>query len=145
MFTAQDLMGFEQLRRALQMFAAELPEEQALEVATVYPHYQAGAAYQKGQYITCGTDSNGDPCLYRVEQDHTSQEDWPPESTPALYTRIGLALSGWPVWSQPTGAQDAYNTGDIVDYNGTLYQSIIDGNVWSPDTYPQGWKIYEEV
>lgn len=145
MFTKADLQAAEQLRRALQMFAAELPEEQALEVATVYPRYQAGVAYPKGQYISCGTDQNGDPCLYRVEQAHTSQEDWPPESTKSLYTRIGLTASGWPVWSQPTGAQDAYNTGDIVSYEGTLYESIIDGNVWSPDTYPQGWQIYVEV
>lgn len=43
-----------------------------------------------------------------------------------------------------TGAHDAYNTGDIVDYNGTLYQSTIDGNVWSPDAYPAGWTIYTE-
>ena len=35
--------------------------------------------------------------------------------------------------------------GDIVDYNGTLYKSLIDGNVYSPDKYPAGWEIYEEV
>lgn len=145
MFTKADLQAAEQLRRALQMFAASLPEEQALEVATVFPQYQTGAAYKKGQYITHGTDNNGDPCLYQVVQDHTSQVDWPPDSTPALYTRIGLTADGWPVWSQPTGSQDAYNKGDIVDYNGQLYQSTMDSNVWSPDTYSQGWEIYVEV
>lgn len=145
MFTKADLQAAEQLRRALQMFAGTLPEEQALEVATVFPAYQTYTEYKKGQYITDGVDQNGDPCLYRVEQTHTSQADWTPESTPSLYTRIGLTADGWPVWSQPTGAQDAYNTGDIVDFGGTLYQSIIDGNVWSPDAYPAGWEIYEEV
>ena len=30
----------------------------------------------------------------------------------------------------------------FVDYNGTLYQSLIDGNVWSPDVYPAGWEVY---
>ena len=49
-----------------------------------------------------------------------------------------------PVWSQPSGAHDAYNTGDIVNYNGTLYQSLIDGNTWSPEAYPQGWEVYSE-
>ena len=24
--------------------------------------------------------------------------------------------------------------------NGKLYKSLIDGNVWSPDAYPQGWE-----
>ena len=46
-------------------------------------------------------------------------------------------------WNQPTGAHDAYNTGDIVNYNGTLYKSLIDGNVWAPDAYPAGWEVYE--
>ena len=34
--------------------------------------------------------------------------------------------------------------GDIVNYNGKLYKSLINGNVYSPDTYPQGWEIYTE-
>ena len=40
---------------------------------------------------------------------------------------------------QPTGAHDAYNTGDRVSYNGKLYESVINRNVWSPDVYPDGW------
>ena len=52
--------------------------------------------------------------------------------------------TGYPDFVQPTGAHDAYQTGDIVKYNGQLYESTIDNNVWSPDTYPQGWKLYTE-
>ena len=40
---------------------------------------------------------------------------------------------------QPTGAHDAYNLGDRVRYNGKVYESVINGNVWSPDVYPDGW------
>ena len=43
---------------------------------------------------------------------------------------------------KPTGAHDAYNAGDVVDYNGTLYVSLIDGNTYSPDVYPAGWNVY---
>jgi hypothetical protein len=62
------------------------------------------------------------------------------DATPSLYEAIGLDDSGYPIWSQPTGAHDAYNKGDIVDYNGILYESVIDGNTYSPETYPTGWK-----
>lgn len=41
---------------------------------------------------------------------------------------------------QPTGAHDAYNLGDRVSYVGKVYESVINGNVWSPDVYPDGWK-----
>ena len=46
----------------------------------------------------------------------------------------------WPAWVQPTGAHDCYNTGDKVTYNGQHYVSKLDGNVWSPEAYPQGWE-----
>ena len=48
-----------------------------------------------------------------------------------------------PAFVQPTGAHDAYQTGDRVTYNGQIYESTIDNNVWSPDTYPQGWEVVE--
>lgn len=135
------LQAAEQLRKALQLFAATLDETTALEVATVYPAYAVGKAYKTGEYITYGTNAVGDPQLYKVVQDHTSAAEWAPDATPSLYTAIGLTEEGYPVWSQPTGAHDAYNTGDIVDYNGTLYVSLIDGNVYAPDAYPAGWEV----
>lgn len=138
------LQAAEQFRRTLQLFAASLGEDQAREVATIYPRYAPGAAYTKGQYIIAGEDGNGDPLLYRVEQDHSSQEDWPPESTPALYTCLSLTEEGYPIWSPPSGAQDAYNTGDIVSYDGQLWKSEIDGNTTEPGSDGRWWSVYHE-
>ena len=134
----------EQLRRALQLFVQTLSEEQALEVATVFPAWEAGRQYAVGEIVSCGVNTAGDPQLYKVVQAHASQADWLPDATPALYDPIGLDESGHPVWTRPSGAHDAYNTGDIVSYNGTLYKSLIDGNTWSPEEYPAGWEVYSE-
>ena len=125
------------------MFASGLTEEQAMEVAAVYDPWKPGKTYAEGEYFTYGVNGVGDPQLYKVVQAHTSQADWTPDATPSLYTAIGLDDSGYPVWSQPTGAHDVYNKGDIVNYNGTLYESQIDGNTYSPDAYPAGWKVVE--
>ena len=133
----------EQLRRAVQLFAASLTEEQALEVATMYPAWSAGRAYAVGDIVAYGVNGVGDPQLYRVVQGHTSQEDWAPDQTPALYDAFGLDEQGYPLWTQPSGTHDAYSAGDIVDYSGTLYKSLIDGNVWSPEAYPAGWEVYD--
>lgn len=47
---------------------------------------------------------------------------------------------------QPTGAHDAYNTGDKMTYtDGNKYICQMDGCVWGPDTYPQGWKLVKET
>ena len=134
----------EQLRKAINWFAQTLGEEQAMEICGVYDAWKPDTAYVTGEYITYGENSVGDPQLYKVVQAHTSQADWTPDVTASLYTPIGLTDDGYPVWSQPTGAHDAYNVGDIVEYNGVLYQSIINGNTYSPDAYPAGWELVEE-
>lgn len=136
------LQAAEQVRKALQFFAQTLTDEAAMEVATVFPNYEIGKTYKTNEMFTYGVNDVGDPQLYRVVQDHTSQADWTPDATASLYTPIGLNSAGFPVWSQPTGAHDAYNIGDIVDYNGTLYKSLIDGNTYSPEAYPAGWEKY---
>lgn len=147
MFTAKDLQAAEQLRRALQMVAANLSPTLAREVAMVYPAYQAGKKYAAGDYITDGADCNGDPILYSVVQAHTSAEEWPPAATPSLYTPISLDETGFPIWSQPSGSHDAYNTGNITYHEptGKLWRSKIDGNTTEPGTDDRWWEIYEVV
>ena len=137
------LQAAEQLRKALQIFAATLTDEQAMAVATVYPAWTVNTAYAVGDIISYGTNGVGDPQLYKVVQAHTSQAQWTPDAVPSLYDAFGFDESGCPLWAQPSGAHDAYSAGDIVNYNGTLYQSTINGNVWSPDVYPAGWTVYE--
>lgn len=134
----------EQLRRALQLFVQTLSEVQALEVATVFPAWETNRSYAVGEIVSYGVNTAGDPQLYKIVQAHTSSTEWTPDKTASLYDAFGLDGSGYPVWSRPSGAHDAYNAGDIVNYNGTLYISKINGNTWSPDEYPAGWEVYAE-
>lgn len=136
------LQAAEQLRRALQIFANGLGEEQAMEVAAVYDEWKEGKTYAADEYLTYGVNGVGDPQLYKVVQAHTAQAVWSPALTPALYVAIGLDEAGHPVWSQPSGAHDAYNRGDVVNHNGELYESTMDGNVYEPPAY--GWAVYAE-
>lgn len=131
------------IREAMDVAGALLNEEMALECVRLYRAWEIGREYKTDEYLTYGLNEVGDPQLYKVVLDHTSQADWTPDVTASLYKALGLDNEGYPIWSQPTGAHDAYNKGDIVNYNGTLYQSTIDGNIWAPDVYPAGWTIYE--
>jgi len=85
--------------------------------------------------------------VYACLQAHTTQADWTPDQTRALWRRLGpvnLLQAGQPrPWRQPQGAHDAYQTGDRVTYEGQVYESLIDGNVYSPTAYPQGWQLIE--
>lgn len=144
--TLVQLKSMNELRRALQLFAATLynDESTAMEIATIYPIWEVGRRYKQNDVIQYKTNGVGDPQLYLVLQAHTSQADWLPDSTASLYKKIGVDEKGYPKWVQPLGAVDAYNIGDIVNYNGKLYKSIINTNVWSPDVHPAGWEEYIE-
>lgn len=45
-----------------------------------------------------------------------------------------------PEWVQPDST-NPYNTGDKVTFEGAVYTSLIDNNVWSPTGYPAGWSL----
>ena len=121
------------LRLFIEKASASLPDEDALEAVELFPVWQTDTDYDKGIRVRYGDK------LYRCEQYHTSQAGWEPPAVPALWTEVAKP-GEIPVWKQPTGAQDAYMTGDKVHYptaDDPVYVSTVDNNVWSPDTY--GW------
>lgn len=134
-----------EFRKAVQLFLGTLnvdtDADKMLAVASVFPKYEVGKAYKERDVFSYGKNGVGDAQLYQVLQSHTSSEEWRPDEAVSLYKRIGVTEDGYPEWVQPLGASDAYNTGDVVSYNGTLYKSLIDGNVWSPVDYPTGWSV----
>ena len=131
-----------EIRKALQFFLKTLdPDTQAdmiLAVPSLYDEYKKDKEYKIKEVFAYGVNSVGDPQLYQVLNDHTSAKEWEPDKTPTLYKPIGVTEDGYPEWAQPLGATDAYNTGDIVSYNGVLYESIMDANVYPPDVC--GWE-----
>ena len=126
-----------EIRNMIEKAAASLADTDAIEAVELFPAWAVGTTYYIGQRIRY------EDKLYRCTQQHTAQADWTPDITPALWTEVGLP-SEIPVWRQPTGAQDAYNTGDKVHYpdaGGSIYVSIVDANVWEPTVY--GWVLEE--
>lgn len=72
-----------------------------------------------------------------LESRVTTLEGGEPEPTPEP--------EEYPEYVQPTGAHDAYNTGDKITYNGKKYVCKMDGCVWTPDAYPAGWEEVVET
>lgn len=125
------------LRALIEKATKSLSDDDALEGIELYPHWAPDTSYVIDDRIRYNEK------LYKVVQAHTSQLNWTPDVTPALYTEVAPAGT-IPVWRQPTGAQDAYNTGDKVHYPGEedpVYVSLIDANIWSPEAYPAGWQL----
>ena len=138
--TAKPLTKEEQLENqkklALTFFAETLSDAQALQVPMLFDEFDGnGVAYEVGKRILY----NG--VLYKVIQAHTSQAEWTPVAAPSLFAKvINETITGEiPDWVQPDST-NAYMKGNKVKFNGKIYESVIDNNVWSPTAYPAGWK-----
>ena len=121
-----------ELRPYIEKAAANLPDEDALQAVELFPQWATSHAYAVDERLQYKN------VLYRVVQAHTSQADWTPDITPALF--VVVSLDEWPEFVQPTGAHDAYKKGDKVTFEGKHYTSLIDANVYSPTAYPAGWQ-----
>ena len=133
-------MNLETLRKIIQLAIKEarqiVDDEEALDVMYLYKEYnkQIGKPLEVGEFIQYNDK------LYKVLQPHTAQAHWTPENAPSLFAQVLINPDGTPEeWVQPDST-NAYMKGDKVLFNGSVYESLIDNNVWSPAAYPAGWK-----
>ena len=120
-----------QLRQLIEQLTVTMSDETALTGVELFPMWAIGRAYAAGDRVQHGGT------LYKCVQAHTSQADWTPDATQALW--VVVSIEEFPEWVQPTGAHDAYNIGDKVSYNGQHYICTADANVYAPGVY--GWDL----
>ena len=118
------------IRKAINKFAENQTDETLIDNKIAFPLWSGKSVELKVGDIVLYEDN-----IYRVIQPHTTQVDWTPENTPALFVKI--SLEEYPDWVQPIGAQDAYSKGDKCTHNNKKWISDVDGNVWEPGVY--GW------
>ena len=124
-----------QLKPYIYKAAESLDDGDALEAVELFPPWEVGKAYGYGDRVRYND------VLYKCFQPHTSQENWTPDITPALWTEVAPP-GEIPVWKQPIGVQDAYRIGDKVHYptkEDPVYICTYDYNIYAPDVY--GWEL----
>ena len=93
------MMSYTERARALRPYiekaSVSLPDEDALQAVELFPQWVTGRAYAVDERLQYKN------VLYRVVQAHTSQADWTPDITPALF--VVVSLDEWPEFVQPTG------------------------------------------
>lgn len=118
-----------ELRKKIELASSTMTDENALTAVELFPMWKTATAYDVGVRVQYSGK------LYRCVQPHTSQTDWTPDATSALWVEV--SIDEYPEWKQPTGAHDAYNIGDKCSYKGKHYICDINNNVYAPDVY--GW------
>ena len=125
----------EAIRASINGLAEGATDEKIVDNKAAFPWWN-------GNGITYVTDNilrynNG---IYRVLQNHTSQNDWTPDVAVSLYVEI--SVEEFPEWKQPQGAHDAYKIGKKVSHNGKHWINTYDNNIYEPGVY--GWEEINE-
>lgn len=118
-----------QLRKLIEHLAITLDDETALTGVELFPMWGIDIDYAVDDRV------QHEGTLYKCVQAHTSQENWTPDATPALW--VIVTVEEWPEWVQPAGSHDSYGKGSKVTHNGQKWISDVDSNVWEPGVY--GW------
>ena len=112
-------------------------DEMSLQVPNLYPTWKVEVNYTLGDRVLY------EDVLYKVITAHISQETWTPVDAPSLFAKVLIPdENAVPEWVQPDST-NGYMTGDKVMYEGKVYMSTVDNNVWAPDAYPAGWEVVE--
>lgn len=88
-----------------------------------------------GERVEVGTQRTYDGATYTCIQAHTTQADWTPPATPALWEAETPATEEWAAWT-------AYTIGDVVTYGGAEYecrQSHTSQPGWEPPNVLALW------
>lgn len=120
-------------RRKIETAAAQQSDELALQSVELFPKWEAGIS------VTAGDRYQYNGVLYRVVQSHTTQSDWTPDITPALWTVV--SLDEWPEIPESIPAEAPWMKGDRGTWKGQHYICQMDNCVWNPDQYPQAWSL----
>jgi outer membrane protein assembly factor BamB len=117
---------------------ATVADEDVESVKVLFPQWKVGVQYEVGMRVRFAEN------VYKVLQAHTSQEDWAPNVAVSLFAALLIDEETGEIkeWEQPDST-NPYMIDDKVIYDGKTYVSIVDNNVWAPDTY--GWEeVIEE-
>lgn len=119
-------------RTAILKAVQSLSDEDALTAPMLFERWDGN-----GVSYSIGTRLYHDGVLYKVLQNHTSQEAWSPLNAPSLFSKVLIPDPQIiPEWEQPSST-NPYMTGDKVKHNGKTWICDIDNNVWEPGVY--GW------
>lgn len=96
--------------------------------------------------VPIGTPYQYEDQIYKLWQTHdaTQQGDWTPDKAVSLW---GICHTKDPklakLFVTPSGTRGMYMKDDCCKYDGKIYRSKVDNNVYNPKDYPQNWEEVE--
>ncbi len=113
-------MNKTELVKSLKALRDAADDQTALKALILYIDWAPGKA------VAIGDRRQHDGKLYKCRQAHTTQQDWTPDATPALWEVIDPVHAGTLEDPIPYDQAMAVYRGKIYSYDGKLYECIRD-------------------
>lgn len=124
---AQTIRGF------IETAADGLDDATASQMALLFPGLKGD-----GSLVKSGTRINWNGVVKRAAVDLWDTEPNNPDNAPTLWEDLAY-IDGIRIIPDVITAGTAFSKGDQGWWNGALYESKADNNVWTPDAYPAYW------
>ena len=123
------------LRKNIIVSSASLEDKVASETPELFARLN-----QNGELIKVGTRINWKGVLKRASVDLYDTLENNPDNAPTLWEDIEYK-EGYRIIPQTITVGTAFSKDELGWWKDTLYKSLLDNNVWTPEQYPSGWEI----
>ena len=123
------------LRKNIIVSSASLEDKVASETPELFARLN-----QNGELIKVGTRINWNGVLKRASADLYDTLENNPDNAPTLWEDIEYK-EGYRIIPQTITVGTAFSKDELGWWENTLYKSLLDNNVWTPEQYPSGWEI----
>ena len=125
---AQTIRGF------IETAAEGLDDATASQMALLFPGLKGD-----GSLVKSGTRINWNGVVKRAAVDLWDTEPNNPDNAPTLWEDLAY-IDGIRIIPEVITVGTAFSKGEQGWWNGALYESQADNNVWTPDAYPAYWE-----
>lgn len=123
-----------QLRAMIEAAAGNLTDADASTAAELFPRLK-----QDGSLVSAGTRINWNGTVKRAAVDLWDRAENDPENAPTLWEDIGYR-DGIRIIPETITAGLAFAKDELGWWGDTLYKSLLDANVWTPEQNASGWE-----
>lgn len=136
--SGEHIANARRLRPILEQASASLDDKTASEAAALFPRRKLD-----GSLIAMGTRINENGRVLKAAVDLWDTEENSPEKAADLWEEIAYR-AGYRVIPSVITVTGAFSQGERGWWGDVLMESTVDGNVYTPDAWPGGWKVAEE-
>lgn len=126
------------LRSIVEKASASLDDKTASTASMLFPRLK-----QNGALISAGTRINWNGTIKKASVDLWDTAENNPDSAPSLWADIEYK-DGYRIIPDTLTVTTAFAKGECGWWNGVLYRSLMEGNVYTPAVYPAGWEEVKE-